>query len=199
VSRLVLRGLIAALAILIVTLGVVRWEMNKRSAALPDYGTVVSFTFTDQDGQPFGSSQLAGKTWVADFVFTRCMGPCPLITAHMVELQKKFSGKKNLAFVSFSVDPDFDKPAVLKKYAATYGADASSWKFLTGKSDDIYPFIRNNFKLAVAPNDEAKPGEIDILHSTYFALVDGAGQLRGFYNSVDPAAVDRLRGDIKKL
>ncbi len=199
-SRSVVRGSIAALAVIIVALGAWRCKMAKSLSAPPDYGTVAAFTLTDQDGKPFGSAQLAGKTWVADFFFTRCMGPCPLLTTRMSELQKKFKEKTSLAFVSFTVDPDFDQPAVLTKYAANYGADGSSWKFLTGKTDDVYKLIRTNFKMAVAPNTESTaPGEIDIMLSTYFALVDGSAHLRGFYNSLDPVALERLRGDIQKL
>jgi protein SCO1/2 len=197
-NRSVLRGSIISLAVVIVALGVLRWKMT-RVPSLPDYGTISSFSLTDQDGTPFGLANLAGKTWIADFFFTRCMGPCPLLTTRMAELQNKFKKKTDLAFVSFTVDPDFDQPDVLTKYAATYGADGSNWKFLTGKSDIVYNLIRTNFKMAVAPNTDAKPGEIDIMHSTYFALVDKTGHLRGFYNSVDPLALDRLKDDIPKL
>ena len=37
-------------------------------------------------------------------------------------------------FVSISVDPDFDSPAILKSYAARFGAD---WTFLTGSRNDV--------------------------------------------------------------
>jgi protein SCO1/2 len=198
VTRTILRGAMVALAAVIVALVAWRWKIS-RVPALVDYGTIAPFTLTDQDGKAFGSADLAGKTWIADFIFTRCMGPGPLITTRMAELQKKFKSKTNLNFVSFSVDPDFDQPPVLAKYAAGYGADGSTWKFLTGNRDEMYKIIRTNFKLAVAPNADAKTGETDIMHSTYIALVDGQGHLRGFYNSVDPLALDRLKDDIPKL
>src|SRR3954464_3613464 len=66
-------------------------QMEVRAHAqrsLGSYATVPSFEFTNQDRQPFGSAQLAGKIWIADFVFTSCPGPCPMISSRMAELQK---------------------------------------------------------------------------------------------------------------
>jgi cytochrome oxidase Cu insertion factor (SCO1/SenC/PrrC family) len=199
VSRAFFRGATIALAFVIAALGFWRLKMAASKNAPPDYGSVAAFTLTDQDGKPFGSKDLVGKNWIADFFFTRCMGPCPLLTTRLAELQNKYKAKSDLAYVSFTVDPDYDQPAVLKKYAGTYNADTSSWKFLTGPRDTVYPLIQNNFKLAVAPGSDAPAGQIDIMHSTYFVLVDGRGHIRGFYNSLEPAALGRLRDDISHL
>lgn len=201
-TRKIIRGLMVALALIIVAMGAWRWNLARKPTQelFADYGKVASFALTDQDGKPFGTAELAGKIWVADFVFTRCLGPCPLLTTRMAEIQKKFADKKNLMLVSFSVDPAYDQPAILTEYATRYGADSSKWKFLTGSADTIYPFIRNNFKLAVAPNNQdVAAGEIDIMHSLYFALVDKEGHIRGFYDTTDAAMFDKLKSDIPLL
>src|SRR5688572_30574634 len=78
---------------------------------------VPEFRLVDQNGKPFTKKDLGGKVWIADFVFTQCAGPCPLMTLSMAELQKELAGSP-IQFVSISVDPGRDKPEVLKKYAA---------------------------------------------------------------------------------
>ncbi|WP_219914242.1 SCO family protein, partial [Bacillus paranthracis] len=42
-----------------------------------------TFQFTNQDGKPFGTKDLKGKVWVADFMFTNCQTVCPPMTANM--------------------------------------------------------------------------------------------------------------------
>ena len=94
------------------------------SHVLPQYGTVPAFEFTDQNGQPFGSPQLVGKIWIADFVYSTCPGPCPMISSRMGELQKPLRDT-DVKLVSFSVDPQHDTPAVLREYAAQ--AQRAAW------------------------------------------------------------------------
>src|SRR5215217_5286728 len=106
----------------VVTLGMLLWLRNLEVSALrqrtvSSYGTVPTFQLTNQNGQPFGSGQLAGKIWIADFIYTTCPGPCPMISGRMSELQKPLA-KSDVHLVSFSVDPVKDTPAVLRDYAA---------------------------------------------------------------------------------
>ena len=86
------------------------------SRQIQDYGLVPPFQLTNQDGQPFGSSDLAGKIWIADFIYSTCPGPCPMISTRMSEMQKPLE-KTDVHFVSFTVDPDKDTPAQLREYA----------------------------------------------------------------------------------
>src|SRR2546426_5520902 len=138
----------------VVTLGLLLWLRNVEVAALrqrtvSSYGTVPSFQLTNQNGQPFGSAQLSGKIWIADFVYTTCPGPCPMISSRMSELQKPLQ-KTDVHLVSFSVDPDKDTPEVLRGYADKLQAQPSRWDFLTGPKSTIYNLSRNSFKLAVS-------------------------------------------------
>ena len=76
---------------------------------------IVPFSYTDQNGQPFGTDELEGKVWIADFVFTKCQTVCPPMTLEMADLQKKFEDEGIQAeFVSFTVDPTIDSPEALK-------------------------------------------------------------------------------------
>src|SRR5436190_17891783 len=98
------------------------------------------------------------------------------------QLEKEFQDSK-LVFVSFSVDPVHDTPAVLAQYAGTYGANNARWHFLTGDKEKVFSLIRKSFHLAVEGSDNKDPN--DILHSTMFAVVDPEGQIRGYYNSTE--------------
>src|SRR5262245_49507889 len=120
----------------IVTLGVLLWLRNVEVSALrqrtvSSYGTVPPFQLTNQNGQPFGSAQLSGKIWIADFIYTTCPGPCPMISSRMSEVQNPLE-KTDVHLVSFSVDPDKDTPRVLRGYAERLQAEPGRWDFLTG-------------------------------------------------------------------
>ena len=50
-------------------------------------GTIPQFLLTAQDGQPFDSKWLDGHIWVADFIYTTCDGPCPMMSSQMRRIQ----------------------------------------------------------------------------------------------------------------
>src|SRR3989338_11542010 len=99
------------------------------SAPLPTYGRVSDFVLLDQNQTEVTPRTLAGKPWVANFMFTRCGGACPMMSQTMKGLQKLL---ESVRLVSFSVDPEEDDPATLKKYAEGYSAVPGRWFFLTG-------------------------------------------------------------------
>lgn len=159
---------------------------------LPKLFAVPEFTLTTQANQPFGSRQLGGKVWVVDFIFTQCQGMCPLMTRHMFDLQRNTAGSA-VQLVSVSVDPENDTPAVLAGYAAANKADTSRWHFLTGSKIATWD-LSKALKLAVAPD---RGGQV--FHSSRFLLVDGAGQVRGVYDSHEPGSLTKLAADARTL
>jgi protein SCO1/2 len=166
-----------------------------RQRAVPSYGIVPAFQLVNQNGQPFGSAQLNGKIWIADFIFTSCRGPCPLISTRMSELQKPLE-KTDVHLVSFSVDPETDTPEVLRGYAEKLQADPKRWDFLTGPKSAIYKLSHDGFKLAVSDGSEAEGVPV---HSTRMALVDRHGQIRGYYDALEPDAMTKLLADTNHL
>ena len=184
----------------IVTLLLLLWLRHIEVAALrqrtvSSYGTVPSFQLVNQNGQPFGSPQLAGKIWIADFIYTTCPGPCPMISSRMSELQKPLE-KTDVRLISFSVDPEKDTPAVLRGYAEKLQADPDRWNFLTGPKSSIYKLSHDGFKLAVSDGS----GEQGIpVHSTRMVLVDRHGQIRGYYDATEADAVTKLVADTNHL
>lgn len=161
------------------------------SRPLPVLSQIAPFTLTDENGRPFSRDQLQGHVWVADFIFTHCPGPCPLLSAKLRRLQDATQSTPDVHFVSFTVDPDRDTPAVLKAYAENFHADPKRWHFLTGDKNELNELGRKSFLL----NDVDGTFE----HSTRYALVDKNATLRGTYLSLDPEAMAQLPKDIAQL
>src|SRR5689334_13798863 len=153
---------------------------SRRASGLPVYWTLPSFRLQDQAGQPYGLSDLRGRPWIAAFIFTRCGGTCPMMTARMARLQPHLPPGAQL--VSITVDPVHDTVAVLDDYARRFHAGLE-WHFLTGAQADLYRLATQGFKLEAAEAAaDAAPDEGPFLHSAKLALVDGGGRVRGYYD-----------------
>ncbi len=167
---------------------------------LPTYGRVPDFTFTERSGKEMGLSDLKGKVWIADFIFTRCQGTCPLLTGQMAGLQGKLT-QPDIKLVSFSVDPEHDTPKVLLEYASRYHAQENKWFFLTGKKSEIWNFATEGFSLGVAEPtpEDLKAGAEPVIHSNRIVLVDQAGSIRGYYDGSEPPVIEKLVKDASQL
>jgi protein SCO1/2 len=165
---------------------------------LRKFGAVPDFALTERSGRPFTLSDLRGKIWLADFIYTSCKDTCPLESAAMAQLQKDLPSE-SFRLVSFSVDPERDTPAVLSRYADLFHAHPARWLFLTGDKSDVYWLVQEGFHLSAIPIDEAAHVDGEVYHDAHFILVDGSAQIRGYYESNDPAALKRLAADAKKL
>src|SRR6266702_1962798 len=188
------------IAIPIVTLALLLWlrqlEVNAlRQRTVSSYGTVPEFVLLNQDGKNFGSAQLRGKIWIADFIYTTCPGPCPMISTRMSELQKPLE-KTDVHIVSFSVDPEKDTPEVLRGYAEKLHAEPKRWDFLTGPKPTIYKLSHDGFKLAISDGSDAEGIPV---HSTRMVLVDRQGQIRGYYEATEADAMTKLLADTNHL
>ena len=158
---------------------------------LPIIGKIPAFDLVDHNSKEFTLENLEGNVWLADFIFTTCSGPCPIMTERMSMVQHDLLEIDKLKFVSFTVNPDYDTPEVLKKYAQRFDADVGSWSFVTGKYEQIQELIVEGFKM----------GDVEeiVFHSTRFALVDHEGNLRGYYSGTEPAEHGILTRDIQSL
>jgi len=177
----------------------------------PVFGQIKSFSLIDQDGKPFTLEDLKKHVYIVNFFFTRCPTICPKQSKALKRLQKAFdwqehSQKKKytVRFLSVTVDPNHDKPSVLKKYAKTYGADLKRWRFLTGTQAQIDKLAEQEFKTGITRPGEkektsakgkttSKPSSpkapqqkaeslMQISHSGKLILVDKKARIRGYYN-----------------
>ncbi len=161
------------------------------------YPKVPAFTFTNQNGQNVKSADFKGKVWVAEFFFTSCPTICPSMTRNMLILQKSTKDlKKDIQFMSFTINPDFDQPKVLKRYSKHYGVDESNWVFLTGDEEETHILGIENFKTFAGRDEEEAGG---FAHSGAFTLVDKEGYVRGVYLGTDKKQVKQLEEDLRKL
>lgn len=188
-------GLVFAIGGVFLALAATPYFLRTTSIAaaqsLPVIASIGEFELTAQDGEPFSSAELDGHVWVADFIFTRCPGACPIMTSTLADLFKEFEAHPEFRMVSISVDPEHDTPAVLEAFAAQYDADPDRWHFLTGPNAFIQQLSRDDFKIAAAETPSA--------HSLRFVLVDQRGDIRGYYHSNDQEDIEALRADLAKL
>jgi protein SCO1/2 len=163
---------------------------------LPVLGQVPDFRALAQDGRVLRRSELAGKVWVADFIFTTCKDVCPAMTAVMRRAQKALAAQGAVRFVSFSVDPVQDTPARMLAFGLQHGADFRTWSFLTTGDVESMERVARGFKIfagqvarpvsqadgAHAHHHAAPP---PVTHGRYFVLVDQKGAIRGYYRPED--------------
>jgi protein SCO1/2 len=166
---------------------------TRGSGGLPVLLALPSFQLTEQRGRPFGSAELAGRVWIANFIFTSCRTICPRLTAQMARIQERLRPHGDAVhLVSVSVDPRADTPPILAAYARRHGADDDRWSFLTGSQEAVERLVRNGFHQTMDPmtaREQGPEGEkdlLDIAHASSFVLVDRRGRIRGHYDSDGP-------------
>jgi protein SCO1/2 len=154
-----------------------------------------AFAYADTHGTTVTTQSLAGQVWVANFIFTTCRTICPLLTARMVQLQRALPGV-DVRFVSFSVDPANDTPAVLAAYAKKLAPDEPRWALLA-TDEKTLPMTAAGFHVTAEKN---KPGELDpIIHSSVFVLVDKGGMVRGVFDSEQRADLKELEAAVRRF
>jgi protein SCO1 len=147
---------------------------------------VPEFTLTERSGKKVSRDDLKGKVWVAAFVFTRCSGPCPQVTATMARLQKELDLKNapDVRLVTFTVDPDKDTPNELAEYANRYQADPERWLFLTGMPEaELHRLLHDGFKVTAQRAEKPTAGDA-FDHSSRLAVVDKQGNIRGYFDGL---------------
>jgi len=158
---------------------------------LPVLGDAPAFQLTTQTGAVFDSKSLEGQIWVADFIYTTCPGPCPMMTRQMRQIQDRTAQEMHdVKLVSFTVDPTHDTPPVLEEYAKHYRMDPSRWWFLTGNIPALNT-VGMGFKLNTIDGN--------LSHSTRFVLIDRQNRIRGYYLTDDDAFLPQLIHDIRQL
>ncbi|OIQ29430.1 MAG: SCO family protein [Bacteroidetes bacterium MedPE-SWsnd-G2] len=136
---------------------------------------VPEFSFTDQNGKTITNKDYLGKVYVVEFFFSTCPTICPRMNANLVDIQNEFDGLENFGMASFTINPEYDTPEVLKAYAEHHGVKNENWHFMTGAEDDIYNLANTGFNLYTNKNGEVEGG---FEHSGNFALIDKDGYIR---------------------
>ncbi|MBB4078992.1 protein SCO1/2 [Lewinella aquimaris] len=157
---------------------------------------VRTWKYVDQSNRPFGSEDLRGKVYVADFFFTSCPTICPKVASQMLRLEEEFGDDPDFRLVSFTVDPKRDTPERMTDYANKLGIkDMDRWRFIYGDKFEIYDLDEDY--LSIAMENDAAPGGFD--HSGYIVLVDREGFVRAYASGLVEEEVDHLMEDIRLL
>jgi protein SCO1/2 len=176
---------------------IVRAVRTRLPPTLPVLGTLPEFQLTDEQGQPFGSRELRGRIWVANFIFTRCPTICPVLTARMSKFQDHVRNLEPMVrLVSFSVDPEHDTPAILAAYAREHRASPRLWSFLTGPYDLLRRTVVEGLKVAMGPDEQ---NAANVFHGTHVVLVDTQLRIRGYYDLVAPEGQAQLLSAMSML
>ena len=160
------------------------------------YHKIANFSLTNQNGKTITQNDYKDKIYVADFFFTTCQTICPIMTDHMVDIQKEILNDDEVMLLSHSVTPKIDSVAQLKRYAKKKGVNDAKWNLVTGDKKQIYELARKSY-LAVKDNGDGGP--FDMVHTENFMLIDKKRQIRGFYDGTNPEDISRLLDDIKIL
>ncbi len=196
-----------AFIVLIFGIYVIPKIVNKfNTPKLVTIGKAPQFEFTNQNNELISNSFYNNKVYVVEFFFTTCPTICPKMNENMVKLQNEFYGNLDFGIASFSINPDYDTPKILKEYAKSHGATLKNWQFLTGNKEKIYALANQGFALYAGENSQAQGG---FEHSGMFALIDKNGNIRSrldeygnpiaFYDGLDSKAIQMIKEDVKIL
>lgn len=181
--------------------GTAAHNSQQAKGELKQYSEVPDFNLTNHAGETITDDQLRSHIWVADFIFTSCPSICPTLTANLRQVQTWLADKpwgESVKLVSFSVDPENDRPAELRSFANQYDADLSQWQFVTGPSRArMWQLSEDGFNLGVRENPAQ--ATMAISHSAKFVLVDREGRIRGYYTGTTTNGVAKLKQALIRL
>ncbi len=177
---------------------------GQKKLALPIVGNeqnhhISPFSFVNQDGKTITNEDVKGKICVVEFFFATCKGMCPKMNENMVIVSKAFRGNNNVIILSHTVDPIKDTVKALKEYSLRFDADPTQWMFLTGDKKKLYDMARYSYLISAEDDTAGVSIDKDFIHDKHYALVDGYGRVRGFYDGLNPGDVARMIGDINAL
>lgn len=161
---------------------------------------VGAFRFQNQDGKWITDADMRGRVSVVEYFFTTCQSICPIMNSQMERIQKKFSRQPDVRIFSFTVDPETDTVAQMKRCATQHHAKAGQWHFLTGEKSALYALARRSF-FVLKPAEAQNLGDAgsDFIHTNNFVLIDQKMRIRGYYDGTNPKEVSLLQAHIEQL
>jgi protein SCO1 len=162
---------------------------------LPQMFPVPNASLVDETGKRVQLDAMKGNVTIYNFIFTSCTGVCPIMTNNMRQLTPLVDKEAPVRFVSISVDPARDTPAVLARYAAAHRNDPR-WTFLTGDRQTVVDLSVKGFKLAAG---DPTPGGEALLHSSRFAVADKQGVIRGYFDATDGNVPEQVARAVEQL
>ncbi len=162
---------------------------------------ISNFELTDQLNQKISKKLLYNKIVVANFFFVSCPSICPKMTQNLLTIHRQYIEDSSLLILSHTVWPEVDQVPLLFSYAEKYDVNHNSWRFLTGKKEELYRLARQDYLAAPDINDPnfQHGSDADFIHTENIILLDTKQRIRGYYNGTDSLEMDRLLEDIEIL
>lgn len=184
------------LAVAFCAVGATWFEVKYTPPPLEKIRQLPDFTLTERNGAEVRLTDLIGKVWLADLVYTTCPSTCPMLSNRLSSLQTEAFKNKAVRFVSISVNPEHDTPEVLRPYAERYHAVPGKWFFLTGDKAKVAELVNWGFLLTAKDSPD---GSTDMVHSTKIVLVDKHGMIRAYYEGAGSDETQQILRDIRRL
>lgn len=159
------------------------------------YQSIPPFQFLNQDSVAVNEHAFDHSVYIANFFFTSCPSICPTMQRNLLKVYQKYNGRKDVRFLSHSIDFKYDTPSRLKKYADKLGVEGTQWEFVAGTKENIYG-MADKYMVYAAVDDKI-PGGYD--HSGYLILVDKDRHIRGAYDGTNEDQVNMLLEDLATL
>ena len=162
---------------------------------------ISNFELTDQLNQKISKKLLYNKIVVANFFFVSCPSICPIMTQNLLTIHRQYIEDSSLLILSHTVWPEVDQVPLLFSYAEKYDVNHNTWRFLTGKKEELYRLARQDYLAAPDINDPnfQHGSNADFIHTENIILLDKKQRIRGYYNGTDSLEMDRLLEDIEIL
>lgn len=142
------------------------------------YHTIEDFRLINQYGDSVSLETYRNKILLVSFFFASCETVCPKMNNYIAQnIYREFEKDTSIVFLSFTVDPKNDSPAVLLEYAKKLNA-SSHWQFITGSRLAIYDLAANSFRIPGAEDNHQ-----GLFHSNQIVLVDKARRVRGIFDT----------------
>jgi protein SCO1 len=160
------------------------------------YHQIPPFKFLNQDSVWVSEKDMEGKIYIADFFFTSCPTICPKMKTQLVRIYERYANNDQIRILSHSIDPEFDRPYILKQYARRLQVQAPRWNMLTGDKKAIYALGKKSYMVTTQEDKNEVGG---FVHSGAFILVDKQRHIRGIYDGTKEEEVNHLIEDLEIL
>lgn len=163
---------------------------------LPFYGKLPEYSFLNEEGKTFGSNELKGKAYIANFAFTSSNASSHSVFKETEIIQHRLRGVLDrVGILTFSLDA---KPTDLYKVARDLKAKPFVWRFVSAESSDLDNLLVNGFKIPLRTNDGYAKNLNEVAKTEKFVLVDGEGNIRGYY-PIEKDSINKLMIDVGLL
>ena len=172
---------------------------NDKPNSLPVISKVAPFSLTNHLGDSLTETNVLGRPWLANVIFTRCPTVCPRITQTIAKITPQLPDQ--LSILSITTDPDFDTAPRLNDFMKLHGVKKANWHFVTGTKKTLMNLMVRDLKMISIPKDakdRENPNDL-FVHSNLLILVDPKGRVRKSFESDSKTLTTDINKALTKL